>query len=77
MSEVPLHLTLRSRLLGVGCRVWGVGPYSGPGGGGAVSYERGTPVATQRLETGKGGQIGNNLKRFEDFYLKARARIWP
>ena len=22
-------------------------------------------------------QRGNNLKGFEDFYLKAKARIWP
>ena len=75
-----------------------VGPYLGPYGsprGGAVSYERGTPVydilyalhpsthtlrptpyQIDELSYAASERGENTLKRFEDFNLKAKARIW-
>ena len=48
------------------------GPIVVPGGGGAVSYERHTPVTPTASDRRR-----NILQRFRDFYLQAKARIWP
>ena len=81
MRDLDSEMTDR----GIRCRVWGYGVgfrVQGPGGFGVwkpgcsacIDMPRQTPSGDSRVL--KAGCEGNTAQRFQDFHLRANARIW-